>query len=1319
MRGASGWLAAAVMALTVAGCAGDASAPADGTRGKGDAGPDGARPSDAGATDGDVGGPSDTGVDSGAADSGDLGDSGGTSDLGLHGFLDPCEGGDDCLSGYCVDTDDGPRCTRTCNDDCPEGWECRQVRNSGEDMVFLCVPAAGLCEPCDTSDDCGGSGDLCLAIGDGTYCGRDCSGEQGCPEGYTCRDLDDLGDGVRQCVPSDGWCTPCRDEDHDGHVGGEGCEDSMDPDDHDPDVYLGAPELCDGKDNDGDSEIDEGFDFASDPEHCGSCDRVCSYDHAVAGCRQGECVMLGCEEGWIDCENGAEDGCERPCQVTLEGREACDGVDNDCDCEVDEGFDLGSDPENCGGCGRRCPTAGCEQDGDGFVAWGDSLCRDGECVEPERFSCGLYTCIQGGAQGDRCARSCADDGFCAAAAHCVDGECVPDIPNGEACTEDRDCASGHCANGFCCPDGLCCDGPAACPLDLAEPPVCVEPSTCQGTRLDPGCDEEHRCVQIVVEDDSACGPDVLADDCGSFEPAYCTGELDQEPPVCRETCEQDDQCDEEAHCDDGLCAPDLEDGAECDEDSDCQSGHCGNGFCCEEGDCCADAADCPDEYTAPPTCTMPSSCQGTRSDPVCGPDHRCSSQVVEDDSACDATVLSDGCGLFEDVYCTGGRDQEDPGCPDSCLADDDCDPGAHCDGTCVPDLADGSACDEDSDCASGHCANGFCCQGGDCCQSARDCPERYSAQPVCDDPSTCQGHRVDALCQDNVCGSSGPVDDDTACAAGMLSDECGLYPAVYCTGGADQLDPPCPSTCRRDSDCDRGAHCDDGRCLPDQPAGARCDEPGDCAEGLFCVDGVCCTSACDGLCERCDLTGDGTCAPVPAGQDPDQECGGQSCHGWYWGWDGDRCLERADLSAFDVGCNGAGACQTREELCPSQPAGEPVAVCDPVCQDPEPLTCRGTIGPSCRNLDLGDVTCGVGVCRNTVPRCVNGVQNRCEPLPPRDEVCNDLDDDCDGATDSEDPDLARNDHPLCENQTGVCSGAMKDPSLCVGGDWLQCGSSQYEAASNGAYERGAEVSCDGLDNDCDGSRDEMTAYDEDNCGACGNRCTNDHGSNTCSEGRCRPQCDFLWGDCDADPDNGCETSLSTLSDCGGCGQRCDLAHASESCNQGSCQLGTCDSGYADCDGVGANGCETDLTPSSGAGWDCEHAIDLGEICGDRDSGWLCPDNYVGGPSTTGHGERWFKIKIKECSDCDSDLQINVFLQSPPNMDYDLYLYDACGQAPVEISTNLAGELDSVTDTQNDSWGDSDDRWWYIRAKFYSGRLCSDWRLWVCGGRGCP
>ncbi len=79
-------------------------------------------------------------------------------------------------------------------------------------------------------------------------------------------------------------------------------------------------------------------------------------------------------------------------------------------------------------------------------------------------------------------------------------------------------------------------------------------------------------------------------------------------------------------------------------------------------------------------------------------------------------------------------------------------------------------------------------------------------------------------------------------------------------------------------------------------------------------------------------------------------------------------------------------------------------------------------------------------------------------------------------------------------------------------------------------------------------------------------------------------CPATSGDCNGDSTDGCETDLtSSLSSCGACGAACAFANAAASCMASACQLGSCNSGFADCDGNATNGCETAGTcaPSCG------------------------------------------------------------------------------------------------------------------------------------------
>jgi MYXO-CTERM domain-containing protein len=86
-------------------------------------------------------------------------------------------------------------------------------------------------------------------------------------------------------------------------------------------------------------------------------------------------------------------------------------------------------------------------------------------------------------------------------------------------------------------------------------------------------------------------------------------------------------------------------------------------------------------------------------------------------------------------------------------------------------------------------------------------------------------------------------------------------------------------------------------------------------------------------------------------------------------------------------------------------------------------------------------------------------------------------------------------------------------------------------------------------------------------------------------------CEAGWGDCDGLAANGCETDvLSSLDHCGACGQLCGDPHTDGQCNAGACTPGSnCLAGWGDCNSDMADGCESDLNNDPATCGDCATA----------------------------------------------------------------------------------------------------------------------------------
>jgi hypothetical protein len=168
--------------------------------------------------------------------------------------------------------------------------------------------------------------------------------------------------------------------------------------------------------------------------------------------------------------------------------------------------------------------------------------------------------------------------------------------------------------------------------------------------------------------------------------------------------------------------------------------------------------------------------------------------------------------------------------------------------------------------------------------------------------------------------------------------------------------------------------------------------------------------------------------------------------------------------------------------------------CDPLAGS-TPETCDGT-GTECTEGETRTTNCGVGECAATgIQSCDNGNwgTDTCTPGTPSAEVCDNLDNDCDGTVDS-----------ITQGTTcGVGECGSTGVETCTAGSW------GGDTCTPGTPS--AEV-CDNLDNNCDGAIDENLTQPT-TCGV--GECSGNTGVETCSAG--------AWGGDTCDPLAGATT----------------------------------------------------------------------------------------------------------------------------------------------------------------------------------------------------
>ncbi len=409
-----------------------------------------------------------------------------------NGVDDDCDGVPDDLEPLPCDTGEPGRCapgTAACAegepvcvpDEAPGDEVCNGADDDCDGVADEGEPGAGA--DCDT-----GAAGVC-ALG-ATVCE---GGEVGCaavlPAGdEICNGLDDDCDGMPDeglgggavCVT--GLPGVCGAGTEVCAAGGTECQPDADPTD----------EACDGLDNDCDGQTDE--DVPAEGELC-------------AGDLPGECAR-----GRSRCVGG-----QYGCQGEVEPEaEVCNGLDDDCDGEIDEG-----QRNACGRCGLDVDEVcdGQDDDCDGDIdekapCENDQVCAFGACVDQcVANECpGALICVDG-----FCVEVCvAAD--CAPHEVCEDGVCVDGCPDGE-CGEEDPCLGVACEAGAFCRGGVCAPSCAAVSCVLGE--VCLDgecaADPCGGVECPDGqaCEEgecSDACVEVACEAGERCEDGACVED---------------------------------------------------------------------------------------------------------------------------------------------------------------------------------------------------------------------------------------------------------------------------------------------------------------------------------------------------------------------------------------------------------------------------------------------------------------------------------------------------------------------------------------------------------------------------------------------------------------------------------------------------------------------------------------------------------------------------------------------------------------------------------------------------------------------------------------
>ncbi len=310
---------------------------------------------------------------------------------------------------------------------------------------------------------------------------------------------------------------PPPDSDADGSPDAEDCAPL------DPTIFPGAEETCDGVDNDCDGDIDEGY---PDTDGDGTLDCLdpCPTDPGEDLDDDSFCAPSDCDDANPFVNPGQS--------------ELCDGVDNNCDGIVDEGFGD-TDGDGTLDCLDPCPLdPDDDADGDGFCG-DEDLCP---AVADDQAD------TDGDGDGDACDPCPLDpENDADADGHCGDTDNCPGVANPDQADVDGDDTGDACDSETC--DGVDNDGDGEIDEGFEDEDAdgladCVDP-----------------CAEDPLNDADGDGFCTNADNCPEApNPDQIDADHDGVGDAC-DVCPDDplDDADGDGHCADDDVCPDITD----------------------------------------------------------------------------------------------------------------------------------------------------------------------------------------------------------------------------------------------------------------------------------------------------------------------------------------------------------------------------------------------------------------------------------------------------------------------------------------------------------------------------------------------------------------------------------------------------------------------------------------------------------------------------------------------------------------------------------------------------------------------------------------